>query len=336
MIQLQKTTIHILDNDADIPVLNSREIILNTVTEDFFTKILKKTLRNKFLRKAKFNNYKGNAIRTIADKMIYEEEYFINGSHEIASKLYKVMEKSFSLDSNDLAVVRFFYNEETYIGIIKLDYSNSLGHETTFNNETQEVEVKVIENKVSFKPNQKVEHAAIFKVSSLNSEYDLFVLDEEAEKNQVESEFIKEFLDCFTIMDSSYLTKNFLNILKNWSDLRNIDILDSEYFKGYYKNVFLEKHIFDLDSFLEESPLEEDDKEDFKFLVDNYGFPSEFEIDNTEAEKMLKNRKIKTDTGFEVKAKDEMFSDSILYTINKNNDETFNIIIKNVYKIEEK
>ncbi|MEE7957427.1 nucleoid-associated protein, partial [Clostridioides difficile] len=73
----------------------------------------------------------------------------------------------------------------------------------------------------------------------------------------------------------------------------------------------------------------------FKDHIEEKGIES-FNIDKKWVEKNLKNRCIKTDTGFEIKGKMEYFEDFMKYGIRHNGNGTVDIVIKNVNFYNEK
>ena len=52
----------------------------------------------------------------------------------------------------------------------------------------------------------------------MNDEYQLRLLDKDAEKAEIESKFITEFLNAERIDDDKYKTKIFKNTAENWDN----------------------------------------------------------------------------------------------------------------------
>ena len=71
-------------------------------------------------------------------------------------------------------------------------------------------------------------------------------------------------------------------------------------------------------------------------MLEDRGIQESFPIDKEWVDKKLKRRRIKTDTGFEIKGLLEDFEDPMKYSIRKNEDGSVDLIVKNIDFFEEK
>ena len=97
-----------------------------------------------------------------------------------------------------------------------------------------------------------------------------------------------------------------------------------------------EKAEIDVDEFVQNNIIDQALKESFKEHMEDKGLTENFSIDKKWVEKKLKKRSIKTDNGFDIKGNLSDFEDPMKYSVRKNENGTFDIVIKNVSFYEEK
>lgn len=334
---INKVILHVLDKNAELPVLNDVEEVISPELDAFYQKIIRRILRDDNLRKATFKNYEENEIRVCADHIIYDENSFVLSSQGIASALYETMSTNAELDSGDLAIVLFVHKDQKYVAAIKLDYKKLFTHEIVYNEETKKVSVKMIANDIAIQASQKIIHAAIIGASGLNDEWHLKVLDKAAEKTESDSSFVTEFLKCEKIRDEKYLTKTFKNTTDNWiTNAYGNNVKEAEGLRSMLNYVLKEENSVDIEKFADECIKDEERKESYRELMEDKKIEGEFPIDKTWVEKKLKRRSIKTSTGFDLKGLLEDFEDPMKYSLKQNQDGTVDITIKNIEFYEEK
>ena len=177
----------------------------------------------------------------------------------------------------------------------------------------------MVANEIGIPETGRQKQCALIGVSGMNDEYQLRLLDKDAEKAETESKFITEFLNAERVDDDKYKTKVFKNTAENW-----------------ITNTLKEKHEIDLNEFVENSIKSDELKESFKEHMEDKGLDESFNIDKKWVEKKLKKRGIKTDNGFDIKADLTDFEDPMKYSVRQNPDGSIDIVIKNVRFYEEK
>lgn len=95
-----------------------------------------------------------------------------------------------------------------------------------------------------------------------------------------------------------------------------------------------EKNNIDIKEFADRF-LQDDKKESFIELMEEKEIES-FNIDKDWVNKKVKKRKIKTDNGFSIDGNITDFEDTMKYSIRKNENGTFDIVVKNVSFYDEK
>ena len=110
----------------------------------------------------------------------------------------------------------------------------------------------------------------------------------------------------------------------------------AEDIRGMLNYTLKEKAEIDLEEFVQNTILDQNLKESFKECMEDKGLNDNFSIDKKWVEKKLKKRSIKTDNGFDIKGNLSDFEDPMKYSVRKNENGTFDIVIKNVSFYEEK
>ncbi len=332
---IHKFIIHVLDKNNDFPILNDFEGKINQEVDKFFKKTIKKVSKDDDLRKAIFNNYNENIVKNCCEQIIYNEETFVENSKEIASYLFEIMKVNQEIDSCDLAVCLYSDKDEKNVAILKLDYKKLYTH--TIEYVDDKFNIQMVSNKVGISETANQKQCAIVGVSGINDEYHFVLVDKDFEKKGLESKFLSEFLCATKIDDDKYKTKVFKNTTENWiTNALSKDMKQAEDVRGMLNYSLKEKNDLEVDKFIKDAINDEDLRDSFKEHLKEKGIEDTFSIDKKWIEKKLKNRSIKTDTGFEIKSNYTNFEDNMKYSIRKNENGTFDILIKNITFYEEK
>ncbi|MDB8790659.1 nucleoid-associated protein [Romboutsia sp. 1001216sp1] len=332
---IHKFVVHVLDKNVDTPILNSYEGKISLDMDKFLQKNIKKLLKHDLLRKAKFKNYEENRVKLLTEQMIYDDKCFLENSKEIAAYLFDIMKKQPGMNSCDLIVCKLTQKDETYIAILKLDYKEIYNHSIDFKDD--KFNIQILQNEAAIGKTATIKQGFIVGVNGLNDEYDLRVLDVEAEKEDLESSFLKDYLDIQKVIDdtyktkmfetytSSYITNVYSNNLKKQEDVRHI--------RDY---MLLENSVMDIGKFLKQALDNEDEIKEFKTYLESQGVDKDFNINKKYVEKKLKNRNIKTDSGINLKLERAIVNDPMKFSMKQNPDGSYDIVIKGVKRFEEK
>jgi len=332
---IHKFIIHVLDKNSDVPILNDYEGKINPEVDKFFQKVIKRVTKDDDLRKGAFKNYSENTIKNCCEQMIYDENTFLENSKEIAAYLFEIMKINSEIDSCDLAVCLYTVKDEKYVAILKLDYKRLYTHSIEFIDD--KFNIQMVANEIGIPETGRQKQCAIVGISGVNDEFHLRLLDKDAEKEESESKFIKEFLNAEKIDDDKYKTKVFKNSAENWiTNALSDDIKQAEDVRSILNYTLKEKHEIDINDFVESSIKDENLKDSFKEHMEDKGLDEGFNIDKKWVEKKLKKRGIKTDNGFDLKGNLDDFEDPMKYSVKQNPDGTIDITIKNIRFYEEK
>ena len=284
---IHKFIVHVLDKNSDVPILNDFEGKINPEVDKFFQKIIKRVTKDDDLRKGVFKNYNDNVVRNCCEQIIYDENTFLENSKEIAAYLFDIMKINSELESCDLAICLYTVKDEKYVAILKLDYKKLYTHSIEFVDE--KFNIQMVANEIGIPETGRQKQCALIGVSGMNDEYQLRLLDKDAEKAEIESKFITEFLNAERIDDDKYKTKIFKNTAENWiTNALSEDIKQAEEVRSILNYTLKEKHEIDLNEFVESSIKNDELKESFKEHMEDKGLDESFNIDKKWVEKKLK------------------------------------------------
>ncbi|HBG8377044.1 TPA: nucleoid-associated protein, partial [Clostridioides difficile] len=237
-----------------------------------------------------------------------------------------------TLESCDLAICLYSQKDEKRVAILKLDYNKSYTHSIEFKDD--KFNIQMSKNEINIQETKAIKIGALIGLSGINDEYHLKVLDKDAEKEGANSKFVTEFLNATKVKDDKYKTKMFKAFVDSYIAHLYSDMKQGEDVRGMLLYMLREKQKLDINEFADKA-IKDDLKESFKDHAEEKGIES-FNIDKKWVEKNLKNRRIKTDTGFEIKGKMDDFEDFMKYGIRHNGNGTIDIVIKNVHFYNEK
>lgn len=323
---IHKYITHILDKQADEPVLNDYEGKISLTVDKFLQKAIKKVIKEDALRKAKFSDYENNEVRKIVDEILYNEKTFVENSKEIAAYLFDLMKDSAYMESCDLVVCLFTEQDESYVAIIKLDYKKIYNHLVEFKDD--KFNIQMIENEIGISETFKPKQCALIGANGLNDEYDLRVIDIEAEKSMEKSLFIEEFLKANKIIDDTYKTIKFISITNSWINNYFEDLPSRHKAFDLLAYIMLNTSTIDLLDFSKK--LLGDDKEAKENFIRDIEKKeiTNFNINKKIAEKRFKKVNIDTNK-FKIKCNLDDFNNSNIFEVVENGDK-YNLVIKDI------
>ena len=332
---IHKFIVHVLDKNSDSPILNDYESKNSLEVDKFFQKIINRVSKDDDLRKAEFNDYNNNIVKNCCEQMIYDEDTFLQNSKEIASYLFEIMKQSEEMDSCDLAICLYSVKDEKNVAIIKLEYKKLYTHSIEFVED--KFNIQIVSNEIGIPETGRPKQCALVGLSGINDEYHFKLLDKDAEKEQLETKFVTAFLNAKKIEDDKYKTKVFKTTAENWiTNAISDDMKKAEDIRSMLNYTLKEKEEINVEEFVQNNIIDKDLKESFKEHMEDKGLTENFSVDKKWVEKKLKKRSIKTDNGFDIKANLSDFEDPMKYSVRKNENGTFDIVIKNISFYEEK
>lgn len=330
---------HVLSKVSDEPILNDFEGNINPQIDKFLQSIIKKVSKDDLLRRAKFDNTKDCIVRDCCESIIHNENTFIENSKEIAAYLFDIMKLDSDADSCDLVICLYTVKDQYRVAIIKLDYRAAYNRSIEFEDDKFNIQMKLNEELIS--DTKKPKQCALVDISSLNSEYDLEILDKDSEKERISSKFINEFLEAYKIEDDTYKTRIFIASAKVWLSNAWIksgyvrDIIKSDRAIEVLEHVLLNNSVIDIRELADRIFKFEDKELKTEFINSmEQNNLSSFNIDKKVAEKMLKDRYLKTNTGIKISAKLEHIRDNSKFIIKENDKGSYDLILRNIEHVE--
>ena len=332
---IHKSIVHVLDKNSDSPILNDYECRNSLEVDKFFQKIINRVSKDDDLRKAEFNDYNNNIVKNCCEQIIYDEDTFLQNSKEIAAYLFEIMKQSEEMDSCDLAICLYSVKDEKNVAIMRLEYKKLYTHSIEFVED--KFNIQIVSNEIGIPETGRPKQCALVGLSGINDEYHFKLLDKDAEKEQLETKFVTEFLNAKKIEDDKYKTKVFKTTAENWiTNAISDDMKKAEDIRSMLNYTLKEKEEINVEEFVQNNIIDKDLKESFKEHMEDKGLTENFSVDKKWVEKKLKKRSIKTDNGFDIKANLSDFEDPMKYSVRKNENGTFDIVIKNISFYEEK
>lgn len=336
--EIDKAIIHVLDKNAEAPILNQAELPLSQQVLEFIGGHIHKLLSDEDNIKAKLFNERGVVYNGVIE-MIEDDNAFVLASHKIADYFFRVIKQYPAVPSCDLMIVQVTFEGVPAMCLLKLDYQKSVEHEIGFEGESFQIGLAFQETTLPG-AKQKVSCGAVIKMPGQDLE-DLVAVERivKGEDGEPVEFFIKEILQANRVVDHLDKTKMFHKQMENWVRKNVKNEMD--------KAIGIREDLQELYTHQVEVSVQEvandliDDQEQREKFIENLevaGFDTEdtFELDKPYLEKKLKSKAIKTDTGFVIRGGTDLYQDSSKFELKYNGDGTVNYIIKNVRNISQR
>lgn len=340
-INIQEAVIHIVDSNADEPILNEYNLELNEDIYKFLHRHIEKCFKDEELKYAIFNPERNIVKELVQDYLNGIDNNLIGLSQELARQLFIIMKGNVNIPSCDLIIVSLLTDQGPMIGILKMDYVKNFTHQVEF-----------IENKIGIDivpqaaglpaSSQRIQKAAFIKPIRENQAYNLMVIDKQ-KKSKDEEEyganyFISNFLGCSIISNERDMTKTFLKAAENWTRSNIVEDADrAERIRTTVKTKLKEEEKINIDELSNELFKEEPQiKNDFSNFIKGHGLEDEVAIDKQWVEKKLKRVRLKIDKDIDLYINEEAYHDNSKFEIQRNGDGSINMIIKHIINYIEK
>ena len=340
-IIIEKAIIHVLDKNADEPLLTDFTQEINEEIHEFLEKHIIKALRDEDNKTAKFRDGR-SAVENACLEIFQDNGNFVDISKKIALHLFKSMKENNNIPSSDLVVCMYSSQGDQYIGILKLDYKTSFIHNIEYCNDG--FKISIMSQTIGLPGiGQRIQKCAFIKKPLEDNVFELIVLDKQAFQKDTEADvaqfFLQKFLNCAIVIDNRDHTKLFKNVTEKWArkNLKNdIDVaqeLREEMVESLKNGVDIDLQKFAGNIFGNDI----DRKHKLLEYMVNEGLETEsFEVDKKWVEKRMTKRTIKTDSGIEIKGDYEILQDPMKFQIQKNGDGSINLIVRNIKSFNER
>ena len=338
-ININEAVIHVLDNNADEPILNKFQLELNDEIYLFLMKHIQKALGREDLRYATFNDKESwNFANEVSQNYLNGECNLLEASTNIATTMFEVIKSNENITSCDLLIVSISTEFGVMLGILKLDYVKNYKHSIDFIN--NEIGINIVQEQTGLPSGTKLQKCAFIKPERIENEFDLMIIDE-ISRNEVEygaEWFTKNFLGCSIIENERDSTKQLLDATERF--VRNNykeDADRAEKVRNAVKETVLKNESIKLNELAENLfTFHSEEKESFKQDLKSQGIQEDVKVDIEFAQKKLAKHKIKVDKDIEINISDEAYSDKSKFEVVKNGDGSINMVIKNILNYVER
>lgn len=336
-VSIQDAIIHILDNEAEDPIINEYPLTLSEELYEFIYKHIIKSLKDEELKYANFNEGRG-LVKDISSEFFSKEIDFVSMSKELASRLFAIMKAAGNIPSCDLLIVSFLTEYGAMLGILKMDYIRNYAHSVDFIDD--KIGIKIVEQYSGLPSNgQRLQKCVFVKERKEGS--DLLVIDK-SNKNKDDYNanfFVSNYLDCMVVDNPRDYTKNFIKAAETWTQKALSDNAEEqEFVRTNLKRKLKEEEVIDVKSIAEDIFKGNDEaKESFsQYVMESSRISQEVPMDKEYVEKKLKRVRLKIDKDIDLYLNEEIYSDGMRFEVVRNGDGTINMIIKNVRNYVEK
>lgn len=328
---INKAIINILDLENGKLILNDFKLALDQKNYEYISGLLKKVTKDKNLKKYSFKD--NNApVKDVVRKYFKKLYSFNELAAEVTSYLFEIME-FYEHDSFDLATIEVKTELGEAIAFIKIDYMEEISH-IIKNNDENKVSISLSMNNSLSK--NKTKCAAI--LLNCGEEIELYVIDKEQIKIESEEDdkvnfFTRDFLQCELIETNKEHTETFLSCCEAFIRKFIEKPYTSYRVRNFITNELITKKEIDLYKIADSLPCEEDIKQSFKvFIVSKV--PEKFDIFKGSLEA---KEKVNLNLNGELKLSLDrsVYNNKDSLEFIKNNDGSFNIIIKNIKEYTE-
>ncbi|MCM1386638.1 MAG: nucleoid-associated protein [Bacillus sp. (in: Bacteria)] len=331
-IRVKKVIVHIMDSTIGMPVLSDTELEYGSEFADFIKEHIAKISSGDDAKECRFYQEESEVYHILEE---YADDSFVDISKDIATLLYAIMQSNIDIPPADLVVVRFQYESEEYLGLLKMNYKSLYTHRTLSLEEGNSNEI-IRHKSILPSESQRLSEAAIIRLDDLA----LWTVEKKYEVNGEKTNYFSFlFLKC-----SSHLShKSKLSIVN-----RAIEGVQKEGYdetKRFAKQMEAKRVIqeeieenggFTVEEIAEKIFYEEPElKVAFQDKMEKYDMvKEEIKPQSENTVKKYQSQHLYTDTGIEIKIPMEQYKNPRSVEFITNPDGTVSVLIKNIEHLE--
>lgn len=344
-VNITEAIIHVLDNNADEPILNEYALDLDEEKHNFLLKHIQKCLKDEELKYGVFNSNR-NIVKDLSQEYLNGENNLLVVSKELARQMFILMRSKGSIPSCDLVVVSFTTEFGPILGIFKMDYIKNYVHTIEFVDNKLGIDIV---SQVTGLPgsSQRIQKCAFLKPIREENSFDLMVIDKKSknkEANNSENQeygsnyFINDYLGCTIVDNERDVTKSFVKAAEKFTQNNFAENAEkAEVVRSTIKRKLREEENIDVRELSEQIfPENNDTKEKFVEFIAEQGISENISLDKEWIDKKLKRIRLKIDKDIDLYVNEETYHDNSRFEIQRNGDGTINMVIKHVSNYVEK
>lgn len=339
-ININEAVIHVLDSDADEPILNEFGLDLNEEIYAFLLKHIQKGFRDEELKYAVYKEER-NIVKETSQEYLNGHSNLLDVSKELARQMFVLMKSKGNIPPCDLIVVSISTEFGPMLAILKMDYIKNYMHTIDFIED--KIGINIIPQFTGLPGSgQKIQKCAFIKPLRDENEFDLMVIDKQKKsKNNEEygsNYFIENYLGCKIVDNERDMTKSFLQTAEKWTRNNLAENADkAEKVRTAVKKKLKEENTIDIKEFTQEVFKDQEEiQENFIQFAAEQGVKENVSVDKEWVEKKLKRIRLKIDNDIDLYLNEDVYHDFERFEIKRNGDGSINIIVKHVRNYVEK
>ena len=333
-IRIRKVIVHIMDSTIGMPVLSDTELEYGSELADFVKEHIAKISSGDDAKECRFYQEESEVYHILEQ---YADESFVDISKDIAALLYDIMSSNIDIPAADLIVVRFQYDAEEYLALLKMNYKSLYTHRTMPLEEGNSNEI-IRHKSILPSESQRLTEAAIIRLDDLA----VWTVERKYEVNGEKTNYFSFlFLKC-----SSHLShKSKLSIVNRAIEgVQKEGYDESERFskqmeaKRVIQEEIEENGGFTVEEIAEKIFYEKPElKVAFQDKMEKYDMvKEEIKPQSENTVKKYQSQHLYTDTGIEIKIPMEQYKNPRSVEFITNPDGTVSVLIKNIEHLEAK
>ncbi|NCI20761.1 nucleoid-associated protein [Clostridium botulinum] len=334
-ININEAIIHILDSNANSPILNEYKLGLDDENYKFILKHVEKCLKDQQLRYAKFNNER-NIVKEISQEYLNGQNDLLTISKELAKQLFTLMKSNDNIESCDLMIVSISTEYGPMLGILKMDYIKNYIHV-----------IDTVENKIGINiapeftglpmTASKIKKCAFIKPIREDQEFNLMLIDKQKKSKDSEeygsNYFIKNYLGCDVIENERDMTRQLVENTDKFIKDNIDDVKTAVKTKDLLREKLKKEDTINIEDITDEIFKDETLKQEFiNFNYEN-NIDKPLEVDKEFVTKIVNTLKFKLNKNITLSIPEDIYSDINSFEVRDNGDGTANFIIKDVCTI---
>lgn len=313
-VNLTGLAFHSVDGKKQEIILSERLMELDGREKflDYISSHITNSLAAPSAKAASFLNYSQD-LGGIAQKILNNSTDLLNGSQDIARRLYEILKKDKRISPGVLAVCLFedhelVNNSETesnlnnYLGILKLDPANGFKPQIIKKEGITTVDVEIVDD-ILPSAKQSLQKCAFIRHHDSESSYDLLALDKQTGgAGNISDFFSHKFLMIKEAFDSKTCTEDFYQgFIEVEHQLRShLDAVGCQSISRA-RDAALTSKTVDIDYLLDNLTIPDEHIKTAKKIMANFVHNRSFDVDQQVANKLRKKKKYKGDYGVELK-----------------------------------
>lgn len=334
-IRITKATVSILDKRLEEPLLAQGETPLTEDVVRYLTTHILKSSRSANAEAAVFKI--GGGTGALIERAFATPALFTEISQEMARRMYHTIRHMETVASCDMVTVLFQAGDTPCMAILKLDHKQTFQHSIEYVDETFAVSLAAVENALP-QTNNQLTACALINAPDLVTETGLLIIEREGQ-GEGPRWFLNRYLGAERQPDRMELTRIFKEVPEKFArrNLKN-NYIEAETLRAGMREELNGSATIDLKGFAEDALDSTDAQGKLLLAFTSAGLCIEerLEIDRSWVTDKMKNRAIRTDTGFTIRADQEFFDDRARFEVHKNGDGSVDYVIRNIRNVTEK